>query len=132
MKVQSQSEFGTGVGTLLKITLAPTIWAFHFVISYGAAAVWCEKLTAQGDTVALQVWLIGLTAAALLGIIACGVVGWRVWGKGGYGADGHTPGLGNTESRQGFLGHASVLLSVVSFIAVIFVILPVLMIGSCT
>ncbi|MFZ3584082.1 hypothetical protein ACOI1H_18230 [Loktanella sp. DJP18] len=131
MKVQSASEFGTGVGTLLKITLAPMIWAFHFVISYGATAVWCEKLTATGDTVTLQMSLIGVTVAALLGIVACGVVGWRGWTMGGYGEDGHTPGIGDTESRQRFLGHASVLLSVVSFIGVIFVILPVLMIGTC-
>ncbi|MCF7702344.1 hypothetical protein [Loktanella sp. M215] len=131
MKVQSRSEFGTGVGTLLKITLAPTIWAFHFVICYAATAVWCTKLTASGDTVTLQTWLIGVTVAALAGILLCGITGWRAWHKGGYGEDGHTPGIGDTESRQRFLGHASVLLSVVSFIGVIFVIAPVLLIGTC-
>ena len=132
MKVQSPSEFGTGVGTLLKITLAPTIWAFHFVICYAVTAIWCTKLTAEGDTVTLQIWLIGVTFAALVGIVLCGIVGRRAWHGGGYGEDGYTPGLGDTESRQRFLGHASVLLSVVSFIGVIFVILPVLLIGSCT
>ena len=131
MKVQSQSEFGTGVGTLMKITLAPTIWAFHFVICYAATAVWCTKLTASGDTVTLQTWLIGVTVAALAGIVLCGIIGWRAWHKGGYGEDGHTPGIGDTESRKRFLGHASVLLSVVSFIGVIFVIAPVLLIGTC-
>jgi len=131
VKVERKSEFGTGVGTLLKISLAPTIWAFHFVISYDATAVWCEKLTTTGDTVTLQVWLTALTVAAMLGIVMCGVFGWRGWTKGGFGEVGHNPGIADTESRQRFLGHASVLLSVVSFIGVTFVILPVLLIGTC-
>ncbi|SHF64611.1 hypothetical protein SAMN05444339_109127 [Loktanella atrilutea] len=131
MKAQGKTEFRTGVGTLLKISLAPTIWAFHFVICYGATAVWCTKLTASGDTVPLQTWLSALTVAALAGIVACGINGWRTWRRGGYGEDGHTPGIGDTESRARFLGHATVLLSVVSFIGVIFVITPVLLIGTC-
>ncbi|MFZ3582806.1 hypothetical protein ACOI1H_11615 [Loktanella sp. DJP18] len=132
MKAEGKTEFGTGVGTLMKITLAPTIWAFHFVICYGAAAVWCEKWAPQSDMAPLQIWLIGLTLAALAGILICGVAGWRGWTSGGIGMNPHITGQGDTESRNRFLGQASVLLAVVSFIGVIYVVLPILLVGTCT
>ena len=132
MRISDHDEFGTGVGLLMKITLAPWIWAFHFVICYGATAVWCEKLTASGEVGTLRFWLIVVTLVALAGITLCGVMGWRGWTHGGYGEDGHNPGIDDDESRSRFLSHATVLLSVVSFIGVIYVILPVLLIGTCS
>ncbi|WP_102109151.1 hypothetical protein [Oceaniglobus roseus] len=126
-----KEEFRTGVGSLMKITLAPWIWAFHFVICYGATAVWCARLTEGGDTDTLQIALIAVTVVALACIAACGIVGKRVWTRGGFGEDGEIPGIDDEESRTRFLGHATVLLSIVSAIGVVFVILPVLMIGTC-
>ncbi|SEN98709.1 hypothetical protein [Palleronia pelagia] len=125
------NEFGVGVGILLKITIAPWIWAFHFVISYGAAAVWCAKIAPDADPRALQLALIALTVLALVGIGLSGWLGWRNWTKGGYGEDGAVPGIDDVESRDRFLGHVSVLLAVVSAIGVVYVVLPVLLAGSC-
>jgi len=125
------AEFRTGVGLLMKITIGPWIWALHFVVSYGGAAIWCEKLSANGDTDTLQWALIALTLAAVAGIVATGVIGWRSWTEGGYGEDGTEPGIDDAESRNRFLGHVSVLLAVVSGIGVVLNVLPVLMIGSC-
>ena len=125
-------EFSTGVGLLLKITLAPVIWAFHFTISYGGAAVWCAKYLEGGDIMHLQIGLGVLTLVSLIGIALCGFVGWRSWTEGGYGEGGAQAGLADDESRNRFLGHIAVLLAVVSFIGVIFDVLPVMLIGSCT
>ncbi|SHJ72205.1 hypothetical protein SAMN04488012_11620 [Palleronia salina] len=125
------NEFGVGVGILLKITIAPWIWAFHFVISYGAATVWCAKIAPDADPRALQLALIALTVLALVGIGLSGWLGWRNWTKGGYGEDGAVPGIDDVESRDRFLGHVSVLLAVVSAIGVVYVVLPVLLAGSC-
>ena len=129
--MSERDEFGTGVGTLLKITIAPTIWSFHFVLCYGAAAIWCEKIPPAGGMVVLQAGLVALTALALALIAASVLAGWRVWTEGGHGEDGAQPGLDDVESRQRFIGHAMVLLGTVSFIAVVFVTLPVLLAGGC-
>ena len=125
------NEFGTGVGTLMWITIAPWIWAFHFTICYALTAILCEKTIASGDTSTLRLALGAVTLVALGGIVAAGVSGWRRWTEGGYGEDGAEPGIDDVESRNRFLGHVSVLLAVVSFVGVIFVILPVMLIGSC-
>ena len=125
------NEFGVGVGILMKITIAPWIWAFHFVICYGAAAIWCGKLADQGNIDTLHLFLYALTAIALVGIAASGWIGWRSWTEGGYGEDGAEPGIDDVESRDRFLGHVSVLLAVVSAIGVVYVLLPILLIGSC-
>ncbi|QFU08172.1 hypothetical protein PARPLA_02767 [Rhodobacteraceae bacterium THAF1] len=125
------NEFGVGVGILMKITIAPWIWAFHFVICYGSAAIWCEKLAADGDVAPLYLFLLLVTGIALAGIIASGWIGWRSWTEGGYGEDGAQPGIDDVESRDRFLGHVSVLLAVVSAIGVVYVLLPILLIGSC-
>ena len=125
------NEFGVGVGILMKITIAPWIWAFHFVICYGAAAIWCEKLAEEGDFGTLLLFLYAITAMARAGSVASGWIGWRIWTKGGHGEDGSQPGIDDVESRDRFLGHVSVLLSVVSGIGVLYVLLAILLAGSC-
>lgn len=129
--MSTHNEFGTGVGLLMKITIGPWIWAFHFVISYGGAAIWCEKLTTNGDIGTLQLALIALTVVAVAGIAATGIIGWRNWSAGGGKRAGTEPGMGTDESRNRFLGQVSVLLSVVSAIGVVLMILPILMFGTC-
>ncbi|RYH04532.1 hypothetical protein EU805_04020 [Salipiger sp. IMCC34102] len=127
----NHDEFGTGVGTLMWITLAPWIWAFHFTICYGLTAILCEKAIPDGDVGTLRLVLVAVTVIALAGIAAAGLSGWRNWTEGGLLDKRGETGLGDLASRNRFLGQVSVFLAVVSFIGVVFVILPILMFGSC-
>ena len=44
---QDQDEFRGATGSLFRIALAPTVWAFHFLFCYAGAAVWCAKFGTQ-------------------------------------------------------------------------------------
>lgn len=115
--------------SLVVLSLGPTIWAIHFLASYVTAAIWCEKAGAAASLGSVQL-LVGLfTAAALAAIAALGLSAWRHWG--------YREGLGpphdaDTEEERGrFLGFATLLLAGLSFVAVIYVALPVLFIADC-
>lgn len=122
-------EFGAEFGSLVRITLAPTLWAFHFALSYGTAAVTCAKAGGSENALeALNLGLLALTGGALAGIAWIGWQSWRQWRPRGEALDDSADAI---ESRHRFLGHASFLLSVISFLGVLLVALPILMVGDC-
>src|SRR3990167_5563092 len=99
--------------SLWQTVAAPTIWALHFLSSYGTAAVWCAKV---GGPLGAARWLIGLyTLVALLGICWVGWRGRKRWrpesAPGPHDRD--SPG-----SRHRFLGFATTLLAGLSAVAV--------------
>lgn len=120
---QDQDEFRGATGSLFRIALAPTVWAFHFLFCYAGAAVWCAKFgTAEGITF-LRLSIAALTMLALLAITWQGWHSYRQWAPDD--ADDHV------EGPYRFLGHAALLLSIISFVGVVYVALPALFIGSC-
>ncbi|MGR3464221.1 hypothetical protein [Limimaricola sp.] len=124
-----EHEFGEERESLWRITLAPTIWAFHFVISYAAVSVYCfryDHLAAMGT---LRAGLIAMTVAMLAAIAW---IGWRAflrWDVRGTGEFSNPEG--NAEDRHQFLGHAGFLLALISFIGVVYDTLPLIVLASC-
>ncbi|APE45737.1 hypothetical protein BOO69_18780 (plasmid) [Sulfitobacter alexandrii] len=110
----------------MKITLGPLIWALHFVCCYGVVAVTCAKGWDYGT---VRAGLLIFSAGALGGIAVVGWAAWRQWDV------SHTADpvnrLGRAEDRYHFLGHAAFLLSIISAIGVVFVTLPLVLIGGC-
>lgn len=115
--------------TLWTLIAAPTIWALHFLLAYGIAAVQCAPNQAIFETITATRWLIaGITvvALALIGLIF--LRAYREW-------KGHGAGTVNDQdsdvAREGFLEFSTVLLAGLSFVSVIFVALPALFIVDC-
>jgi hypothetical protein len=125
--MDDRREFREEADSLIRITLAPCIWAVHFVLCYSAAAVACAKVAR------LEPWLLAaLAAATCLALAAIAWIGWRCYARWSSGEDGTTVhSEGTPEDRHHFLGHAGVLLAILSFIAVVFVSLPLVLIGGC-
>lgn len=116
--------------SLWTITIAPLIWAVHFVLSYAATSVLCVKFGAGEMAVAWLQTGVGVLTALALGGIA--FVAWRSWKQWDFLDDfDHTHHLSREEDRHEFLGHAAFLLSIVSFVGVAYVALPIWLAGSC-
>lgn len=81
------------------------------------------------DIGAVQAWLLVFSAAALAAVAWTGHAAWRQW-------DPHETGdfanrEGRAEDRHHFLGHAAFLLSIIAFVGIVFVSLPLVLIGGC-
>ncbi|MCY0096944.1 hypothetical protein [Hoeflea ulvae] len=116
--------------SLWMITFAGSIWAVHFVVCYGATAAVCAKL--GGDAAAIMTLRLALGGFTLLALAGIAFVGWRSWVQWDFLNDwNYEHALAGKEHRHEFLGHASFLLSIISFIGVIYVSLPVLVLETC-
>jgi hypothetical protein len=115
--------------SLLLLTASPVIWAAHFMLSYLTAAIWCAKVAGHdGPLGGVRVAIAIYTVLALSGI---GYIGWLAFRRHSYGTatlphDDDTP-----EDRHRFLGFATLLLSALSAVAVIYAALAAVFIGSC-
>lgn len=118
-----------GNESLWWISVSPAIWIAHFLATYLTAAVYCAK--AGGDAASLtsvRAWIVAYTVVALAGVVAVGVRGRRRHRIGGTSG---THDFDTHADRHRFLGFASLLLSGLSAVGVLFVTLPVLFIGTC-
>ena len=115
--------------SLWSLAIPPVIWAAHLLLSYGTAAIWCAKYAGpDGSLGPARAAIAGYTLAALVGIGVVGRRGWRAHRLG----SAETPHDADTpEDRHRFLGFATVLLSGLSAVAVIFGALPAVFIRSC-
>ncbi|MBI2389691.1 MAG: hypothetical protein HYV09_08845 [Deltaproteobacteria bacterium] len=109
------------------MVVSPSLWALHVLLSYGTVAVWCAKIASRdGALDGARVAVLVYTAFALTGVVAVGARGLgreRAVATPRY-AD--TPG-----ARRRFLGYTNLLLSALSFVAIVFGALPVLYLRSC-
>jgi hypothetical protein len=121
---------------LWTLLMPPTVWALHFLFCYLVAAVACAKggisLTAPGFSYAP---LEGLRPMVALGtVVALVLIGigarqaWRHWGMG---QDLPPHDTASDEDRQHFLGYATLLLSALSAVSVLFIALPAFLILDC-
>lgn len=111
------------------LIVSPTIWAAHFLLCYITAAVWCAKFAPRDGSLGPVRWAIaGYTLVALAGIWFNGRSGLRRHRRGSEtpAHDFDTPG-----DRHGFLGFATVLLSVLSAVATVFAALVVIFFKDC-
>lgn len=115
--------------SLWMLTAGPTMWATHFLLCYVTAAIWCAKVVGRaGGLDGARLAVAGYTVVALLGIGAVGYRGFRQQGSGW----SLQPRRDNTaQGRHHFLGFSILLLAGLSAVAVIYVALPALLLGSC-
>lgn len=115
--------------SLWTLFTAPVVWALHFLFCYVVAAIFCEKPGFLGlDFTNLRIAIATLTVFALVTIVISALLAWRQWGFG----TGDPPHDDPTRrDRMLFQGYATLLLSGLSFVAVIFTALPALFITEC-
>ena len=115
--------------SLWMLTISPAIWAAHFMLCYVTAAVWCAKQpTALAPLEGVRLAVITYTAAALAGIAFIGWLGHRAHRLNGEPPphDEDTP-----EDRHRFMGFATVLLSGLSAVAVIYAGIVAFFVETC-
>lgn len=116
MKRPSPPEKNESLWTL---AASPAIWAGHFLLCYATAAVWCAKAGAHGASFRpVRLAIAAYTAAALAGILLIGSKGLR---RHRFGDEPLSHEFDTPEDRHRFLGFATLLLSVLSAVAVAFV-----------
>ena len=115
--------------SLWLLIASPMIWATHFLLSYITASIWCAKLAGPDKSLwEVRVAIVIYTAVALIGI---GFIGWRGHRRHSYGHASLPHDADTPEDRYRFLGFATLLLSSLSAVAVIYTALVVVFIGSC-
>ena len=124
-------------GSLWLLTVAPTIWAAHLMLCYVTAAIWCAK--AAGPAVSLdgiRTATFWYTVVALIGIA---VIGWEGLRRHSYpstslgagGAEATTHDLDSPDDRHRFLGFATLLLSGLSGVAVLYAAFAATLFDTC-
>lgn len=111
------------------LAVSPTIWAVHFMVCYVAAAVWCAKFAEPRDPLSpIRLAIFVVTAVALLAIGVVGYLGYRrhQLGAATLPHDDDTP-----EDRHRFLGFATLLLSGLSAVGVIYAAMAAVFIDTC-
>jgi hypothetical protein len=117
------------VESLWTLFTAPTIWALHFLVCYVTAAVFCAKAGATPFSFeAMRLALCAVTLVALSGIVLSAYLAWRQWGFGSGDPPHDEP---TRKDRLLFQGFATLLLSGLSFVAVLFVAVPLAFIEAC-
>jgi hypothetical protein len=121
--------FPKEVESLWTLFTGPTIWAAHFLACYIAVAIYCEKAGAAPISFEqMRLLLVLITLLALAGIVLSAWLAWRQWGFG----SGDPPHDAPTrEDRLLFQGFATLLLSGLSFVAVMFGAIPLVLIEAC-
>lgn len=115
--------------SLWVLAISPTLWALHFLLSYGTAAVWCAKVAGDGGSLfGARVAIAVYTALGLLGVFIAGLRGFRRHRFAGSPLphDADTP-----DDRHRFLGFATLLLSGLSAVAIVYSALAAVFVGSC-
>lgn len=115
--------------SLWVLTIAPTIWAAHFLCCYVTAAVWCAKYAGEDRSLGSARTAIAVyTAVALIGIA---IVAWIGHRRHKFGSASPPHDADTVEDRHRFLGFATLLLSVLSAVATLFVASVAVFVGDC-
>lgn len=111
------------------LVVAPTAWAAHFLASYATFAVWCAKVAGREGALGGARWAVAAYTVLALGVIAfMARHGLRrhTFGTATVPHDFDSPG-----DRHRFLGLATVLLSGLSAVGVIYAALVLLFFETC-
>jgi hypothetical protein len=107
---------------------SPTIWALHFLACYVLAAIHCAKGGAEAGLGLIVPWIAVLTVVALLLVTLTGANAFRHWG---FGANSPPHDAPTAADRRRFIGYATLLVSALSFVSIVFTALPVLFVADC-
>jgi hypothetical protein len=115
--------------TLWILAASPAIWAAHFLSSYCTAAVWCAKFAAPDDSlIGVRTAIATYTVVALAGV---GFFGWRGLRRQSFADSTTEHDFDSQRDRHRFLGFATVLLSGLSAVAIVYAALVAVFIESC-
>lgn len=114
-------------GSLWIMIAAPSIWAAHFLISYWVAAIWCAKIGGSLLDVRWIIAALGLASIALIGLLA--LIAVRRYGGTLIIFEEITED--SRPARERFMGHVSLLLCILSAVAVGFTVIPGLVMQTC-
>ena len=115
--------------SLWLLTIAPTIWALHLLLCYITAAIWCAKFVASGGPLGgVRTAIAWYTALALSGIVA---IAWEGYRRHRHGTETTTHDLDTVGDRHRFLGFATLLLSGLSAVAVLYAALAAAYFETC-
>lgn len=115
--------------SLWMLTIAPTVWAAHLLLSYITAAVWCAKFAPpSGSLNRVPTAIAWYTAAAL---VAIAIVGWEGWRRHQHGTEATTHDLDTAEDRHRFLGFATLLLAGLSAVGVLYAAMAAAFFDTC-
>lgn len=115
--------------SLWLLTASPLVWAAHFLLCYITASLWCAKLAGPGGsftTVRVAILVFTVVALAAIGVIGRGGYRRHRLGQAELPHDDDTP-----EDRHRFLGFATLLLSALSAVAVVYASLVIFFFRSC-
>ena len=111
------------------LAASPSVWAVHFVATYATVAIWCAKAVGQdGPLGAARMAVVVYTVLALAIVAVIGRIALR---RHRFGAQTVPHDFDTSEDRHRFLGFATLLLSALSAVAIVYVALPFFFIGTC-
>lgn len=107
----------------------PTIWSLHFLASYVTAAVYCAKTSGVVDLTPVRLLVAAITVLSIAAVLLATWLAHRHWGA----ELGHEPPhhRATLTDRRRFLGTATLMLSGLSIIGILYVALVAMMIGTC-
>jgi hypothetical protein len=114
--------------SLWLLTIAPGLWVVHLLSCYITAAIWCAKAPAGSPLGSVKTAIAWYTLLALAGIIATAMIGLR---RHRHGTAATTHDLDSAEDRHRFLGFATLLLSGLSALGVLYAALAASYVGTC-
>jgi hypothetical protein len=123
--------------SLWLLTIGPAIWAAHLLLCYITAAVWCAKFVHSGGPLgAVRTAIAWYTVLALVGIAFMGWEGLRrhrhpSTALGASGTEATTHDLDSAEDRHRFVGFATLLLSGLSAVGVLYAALAAAYFETC-
>ena len=115
--------------SLWLLTIAPTIWALHLLLCYITAAIWCAKFAPSGGPLGGVRSAVAWYTALALGGIA--VIAWEGYRRHRHGTETTTHDLDTMGDRHRFLGFATLLLSGLSAVAVLYAALAAAYFETC-
>ncbi|RWC01294.1 hypothetical protein [Mesorhizobium sp.] len=117
------------IETLWTLFTAPVVWAAHFFVCYIGAAIYCAKPELVG--LSFSAVRAGIAAATVIALSLIALSAWLAWRQWGFGTDDPPHDDPTRRDRTLFQGFATLLLSGLSFIAVIFTAMPALFLTEC-
>ena len=116
--------------SLWLLAASPLVWVAHFLLAYCTAAVWCAKAAGPDAPLGpVRPAIAAYTVAALAAIVW---IGWRGWKRHSLHHPIDLPHEKDTpEDRHRFLGFATMLLSGLSGIAVLYEALAAVFMETC-
>jgi hypothetical protein len=114
--------------TLWALVVAPTTWALHFLFCYVYAAIHCAKVPRADSLADVRLGLAVATVVALAIVLASGFVAWAQAATEG---DPPPHQESTDEDRLRFLAVAMLLLSALSFVAILFTAIPAFIFEDC-